>query len=591
MSTIEHNPSRPSPIAVEAGAWLRAQQRAGGAWLRIAIAVPLVAGVFTVAQAYVLSLLIDRALAAGVPRAEQAGLAALLVAIIAARALLAYLGERAGARASEDAKLSIRGALQASLVRRSPEWFRDKSSGVIAAQLVDSVEALDGYFARFMPAMIAAAILPLAFAIGLMPIDLVVGTLFFVTAPLIPAFMALVGWGAEAASRRHLTALTRLSGLFADRLRGIVVLKLFGRAEDEVARVRAASDDVAARTLGVLRIAFLSSAVLEFFAAIGVAGVALYVGLSYLGYIDLRGAPLTLQAGLFCLLMAPDVYMPLRTLAAHYHDRAAAKAAAADIASVIGLPAAEAEGTDAAPSRALPAGPLAVTLSSVGVDAPGRGMVLRDVVLDIPPGTCVALLGPSGIGKSTLVEAIARLRAAEGGIAIGGVPLSEIGEADLRKRVVLIPQRPRLFHGSIADNIRLARPDADDAAVEAAARAALVMDFADRGEGLATPVGERGRGISGGEAHRVALARLFLTDPGLVLLDEPTAHLDAATEERIVEAILAFSEGRTLIVATHSQAVARRMDRIYRIAGGRLLPVPHRPSAVRETLRGQGERL
>ncbi|MCX5479658.1 thiol reductant ABC exporter subunit CydD [Kaistia geumhonensis] len=591
MSTIEHNPTRPSPLAgAESGAWLKAQKRAGGAWLRIAIAVPLVAGVFTVAQAYVLAVLIDRALAGNVPRAEQAGLAALLVAIVAARALLAYVGERAGARASEDAKHAIRGALQASLVRRSPEWFRDKSSGVIAAQLVDSVEALDGYFARFMPAMIAAAILPLAFAIGLMPIDLVIGVLFFVTAPLIPAFMALVGWGAEAASRRHLTAFTRLSGLFADRLRGIVVLKLFGRAEDEVARVRAASDDVAARTLGVLRIAFLSSAVLEFFAAIGVAGVALYVGLTYLGYIDLRGAPLSLQAGLFCLLMAPDVYMPLRTLAAHYHDRAAAKAAVADIASVIGLPGTDADIAPARSGQALPQGPLAVTLAGVGVDAPGRGTVLREVTLDIPPGTSVALLGPSGIGKSTLVEAIARLRAAEGGIAIGGVPLPEIGEEELRSRVVLIPQRPRLFHGSIADNIRLARRGADEAAVEAAARAALVMEFADRGEGLATPVGERGRGISGGEAHRVALARLFLTDPGLVLLDEPTAHLDADTEARIVDAILAFSEGRTLIVATHSQAVARRMDRIYRIAGGRLLPVPHRPAAAREKLREQGER-
>ncbi|SHG10566.1 ATP-binding cassette, subfamily C, CydD [Kaistia soli DSM 19436] len=589
MSTIEHDPaSAATRLGAAEMAWLKAQRRAGGLWLRVAIAVPLVAGLFTVAQAFTLATIIDRALVGNVPPADKIGQVLQLVAIICARAGLALLGERLGSRASEDVKRAIRESLQASIMARSPEWLRERSSGVLASQLVDGVEALDGYFARFLPAMIAAAVLPLAFAIGLMPVDIVVGALFLVTAPLIPLFMALVGWGAEAASRRHMTAMTRLSGLFADRLRGILVLKLFGRAEDEVARVKAASDDVAKRTLQVLRIAFLSSAVLEFFAAIGVAGVALYVGLTYVGFIDLRGSTLGLQAGLFCLLMAPEVYMPLRTLAAHYHDRAAAKAAVADFAALIDTP--EDVAASAAPTKSLPTGALPVTIRRLTLHAAGRGVILDDVDLDILAGARIAILGPSGIGKSSLIEAMARLRSFEGSISIGGVPLGEIDEGSLRREVALLGQRPRLFHGTIADNIRLARRDATDSEVSLAADRALVGDFADRTpDGLETAMGERGRGVSGGEAHRVALARIFLRDPGLILLDEPTAHLDAVTEARIIDAILAFAEGRTLVVVTHSEAVARSMDRIYRIAGGRLLPVPHRPVGVASARRERGD--
>ncbi|HWJ76210.1 MAG TPA: thiol reductant ABC exporter subunit CydD [Kaistia sp.] len=590
MSTIEHDPaSSATRLGAAEMAWLKTQRRAGGLWLRIAIAVPLVAGLFTVAQAFTLATIIDRALVGHVAPAGQTGLVLLLVAIIGARAALALLGERLGSRASEDVKRAIRQSLQASIMAKSPEWLRERSSGVLASQLVDGVEALDGYFARFMPAMIAASVLPVAFAIGLMPVDVVVGALFLVTAPLIPLFMALVGWGAEAASRRHMTAMTRLSGLFADRLRGILVLKLFGRAEDEVARVKAASDDVARRTLQVLRIAFLSSAVLEFFAAIGVAGVALYVGLTYVGFIDLRGSPLGLQAGLFCLLMAPEVYMPLRTLAAHYHDRAAAKAAVADFAALIEGSTDDVSGV-AAPSISLSAGALPVAIRHLTLHAAGRGVILDGVDLDIPAGARIAILGPSGIGKSSLIEAMARLRSFEGSITIGGAALGEIDEASLRRQVALLGQRPKLFHGTIADNIRLGLPDATAEAVSRAADQALVGDFADRtADGLEMAIGERGRGVSGGEAHRVALARIFLRDPGLILLDEPTAHLDAATEARIIAAILRFAEGRTLVVVTHSEAVARSMDRIYRIAGGRLLPVPHRPSGIAAARRERGD--
>jgi ATP-binding cassette subfamily C protein CydD len=470
------------------------------------------------------------------------------------------------------------------LVQKGPYWSRGQASGELASAVVDQVEALDGFFAKYLPAMAAAAMLPVAFSVVLLPMDVIAGLVLLITAPLIPLFMALVGWGAQGASRRHLRAFARLSGFFADRLRGLSTLKLYGRAEAEAESVVAASDALRQRTMSVLRIAFLSSAVLEFFAALGVAGVAVYIGLTYLGFLDLRWSPLTLQAGLFCLLMAPEVYAPLRQFAAHYHDRAAALAAVSQISLLFdGLPQAGDAATDGAPgARKAAAGPgrvsasrgagAALAIAGLNLDAPGRSQaVLADAGLTLAPGEHAALMGPSGIGKSSLIEAIARLRPFQGDIRIDGVPLPDWGEAALRQRVALIGQKPQLLTGSIADNIRLGRPEASDAEVQTAARRACVLEFAEAlPQGLATQLGGRGHGLSGGQAQRVALARLFLRDPGLILLDEPTAHLDEGTQARVLDAILEFSAGRTLLLATHAPAVAARLGRTLQVVGGKV---------------------
>ena len=578
MSIIDSTPAAaPKAVSSREIKWLKRQGRVGRGALGLAVMAPLVSACLTVAQAYWLAMILHRAIVDQAALATQVPAITALGCMILARAALAWIGEAAGIRAAEDVKQAVRRELFADLMRRGPDWMRQRASGELASQILDQVEALDGYFARFVPAMIAAGVVPIGFAFVLMPVDLVVGLLLLLTAPLIPVFMALAGGGAEAASRQHLTALARLSGLFADRIRGLVVLKLFGRAEDEVARVRAASDEFAVRTLAVLRIAFLSSAVLEFFAALGVAGVALYVGLTYLDMIDLRGSALGLQAGLFCLLMAPEVYLPLRTLAAHYHDRANAKAAVANIEAAFGtLPEGGAASAASTSAGDVLMGRRALTVSArnLTVETPERGTILSGATFEIGAGETVALLGPSGIGKSTLIEVLARLRGHAGKIEIGGIALEAIEEGALRRQVAVLGQRPRLFHGTIASNIRLGRPHASDREVREAAERACVLDFADRlPEGLETPVGERGRGLSGGEAQRVALARIFLRDPGLILLDEPTAHLDTETEARVVQAILAFAWGRSLLVATHSMAVAEQMGRISVIDGaGQIVP-------------------
>lgn len=577
-SSLEHDPSaslRKPPR--EQSRWLMSLARAARFPLMLAGAAPLVSGVLLVVQAWLLANVLDAAIARQVPRQELlAGILA-IAALMGVRACITWLGERAGADASERIKRHVRQALFTRLLDKGPDWSRRKASGEIASALVDQVEALDGFFAKYLPAMAAAALLPVAFAVVLLPVDVVAGLVLLITAPLIPLFMALVGWGAQGASRRHLRAFARLSGFFADRLRGLSTLKLYGRAEAEAASVAAASDALRQRTMSVLRIAFLSSAVLEFFAALGVAGVAVYIGLTYLGFLDVRWSPLTLQAGLFCLLMAPEVYAPLRQFAAHYHDRAAALAAVTQIATLFdglpeGLPQDAAAQAEPAAPAVVATGAAALAVAGLSVTAPGRPLpVLSDATLSLAAGEHVALMGESGIGKSTLIEAIARLRPCTGDVRIDGTPLTQWREADLRARVALIGQKPQLLAGSIADNIRLGRPSASDAEVLEAARRACVLEFAESlPQGLATPLGSRGHGLSGGQAQRVALARLFLRDPGLILLDEPTAHLDEATQARVLDEILAFAAGRTLLLATHSPAVAARFPRVLRIADAKV---------------------
>ncbi|WP_172125824.1 MULTISPECIES: thiol reductant ABC exporter subunit CydD [unclassified Devosia] len=559
--------------------WITRLYRQAGSAAVLALALPLLGGALLLAQAWVLADVIHRAVIEGAGLTQLVPSILVVGGLIGARAALAVLSEIISVRASEGLKARLRRDLLHTVLARGPVWTARQSSGALSTALVEQVEALDGFFARYMPAMVQAAVLPLAFAIVAFPIDWVVALLFLFTAPLIPVFMALAGWGAESAGKAQAQALSRLTGRFADRLRGMVTLKLFGREAAETDDIFNASEELRLRSMRVMRIAFLSSAVLEFFAALGVAGVALYVGLTFLDLVSLRGSELTLQAGLFCLLMAPEVYQPLRLMAAHYHDRASAKAAAGEIARQLGdLP----ELTTAPEAQAVPVNApaqhrsISLHAESLTIASPDEQRVITEAALKVPAGAHYAILGMSGIGKSTLLEAFARLRPFEGTVMLDGIPLAAVPEGELRQRVAMLGQRPRIFAGTVADNIRLGCPDADNAAVRRAAERAKVTAFTDALPlGLDTLVGENGLGLSGGEVQRLALARIYLRDPALILLDEPTAHLDAQTESQVLDGLLDFAVGRTLLVATHSHAVAERMDKVFRIAGGSILAAPN----------------
>lgn len=488
----------------------------------------------------------------------------LLAATLLGRTLLVWAGQRLQADVVESVIAHLRAGLAGAVAARGPVWLRSRRSGALVALSTGHVDATAGYYGGYLVARAEIALVPVAILVAVFAADWIVGLVLLLTAPLAPIFMMLIGKGAETAGRRQLAALARAGAHFTDRLRGLDLIRVYGRGDAELAQVGEATETIRVRSMRVLRIAFLSSAVLEFFASVSVALVAVYFGFTYLGMLDLRGVTLPLSTGLFCLLLAPEFYAPMRRLAANYHDRANALAAVAEIegafdglpmiASGSLLPPQVGEGRDGGeacaradihPSQS--SQPSAVRVSDVTLRHPeARTPVLQNISLHVEPGARLALVGPSGSGKSTLLDALA------------GWLTPESGRIDIAPgtRIALAGQRPWLFHGSIADNLRIGAPDASDAELAEAARVAQVTRFVSQlPDGMDTMIGERGFGLSGGEARRVALARALLMRPQLLLLDEPTAFLDPETEADLLAALDAHLRDCTVIVATHSDAV------------------------------------
>jgi ATP-binding cassette subfamily C protein CydD len=532
---------------------------------RLAALCICLSGALLIGQAAAIAWLIQAVLVDHRPLAEATPVLLGLLGLLAVRAVLGTATQAAAGDVADAARLALRERVYRRLLGRGPLWLRQQRTGEMGELMLAHADAIESYYAGYQPVRIEVVVVPLLIALAVAWADWVVALILVFTAPLVPFFMMLVGWGAEAAGRAQLGELARMSGHFADRIKGLGLLRLYGRGEAELAGVEAAAEGVRERTMKVLRIAFLSSTVLEFFASVSVAMVALYLGLSYLGLMSLHAQVPTLGIGVFCLLLAPEFYAPLRRLAAHYHDRANALAAAAEVERLLGelpedvtvdAPAATARTPELLEAHAPPVVVRDLSLRPLGA----QHDVVQHLSFHIEAGQRVALVGPSGSGKSTLLEALAGwLPPQSGSIVLR--PGLEIGYAG---------QRPYLFHGSIADNLRLADPGATDAHLRAVAEAAQVMRFAAAlPQGLDTVIGERGFGLSGGEARRIGLARLLLRDPQLLLLDEPTAFLDPETEADLLRTLAAFARGRSVVIATHSEAAMRWADtRLTLTAGG-----------------------
>jgi ATP-binding cassette subfamily C protein CydD len=545
--------------------WLKTQTPFAGNRLKLAVALGTLSGWLLILQAGCLAQAVSGVIFEHRTLSQVMPWLWALLAIFIARAVLAWASERAAHDAAQRVKLSLRKSLTGKLHKLGPAWLNEQRTGDLVNTLSDGIEALEAYYARFLPAISLMALVPLSILAFVFPIDWISGLLMLGTAPLIPFFMILIGKGAERRNQKQWRQLAHMSAHFLDTLQGLTSLKLFNASRREAAMIARISDDYRRATLSVLRIAFLSAFALEFFATVSIAIVAVLIG------FRLFWGELDFLYGFFVLLLAPEFYLPMRNMGSHYHARMEAIGASEKIIEILDTPLPD-KTTEQKEPLSLQ-GHIGLHLNGLGFTYPDGRRALQGVNLTIKPGERVAIVGPSGAGKSTLLNLLLGFQQpGEGEIRINGQPLTRLDPATWRAQLAWVPQRAHLFHGSLSDNIRLAHPGADQAAVEQAARLAQIHDFIlTLPQGYDTLVGEGGQGLSGGQIQRIALARAFLKDAPLVILDEATAHLDLESETKIHQAIETLSAGRTLIMVAHRLRTVRALPRILVLDQGQLL--------------------
>jgi ATP-binding cassette subfamily C protein CydD len=537
-----------------ARAWTQQQTRRGWRLEAPVVALGLAGIAAGVAQAWCLAMLLGAALDRRTP---TLGWLAAFAALAVARAGLQMLADNRAFEAGAAGRRLLRADVIARLLHAGPALLRTRHSAELASAAVDQVEAMDGLFQRWVPAAAMALAGPLLVLAACLAVDRVAALTLLATGMLVPLGQAVAGIGAATASRGQFQALARLQARFLDRVRGIATIVLAGRADDEAASLAQAAEELRQRTMRVLRVVFLSSAILDCATAIALITLAL----RYRHALAAHGGSATLP--LFVLLLVPEFFAPVRGFAMAYQDRLHATGAAESLVALPPMPPKQ----PILPIRNVAAAGVAITFQNVRFtwDA-SRGAALDGLSFVLPPGEMLVLAGPSGAGKSTVIELLLGfIRPTEGRILVNGADIADIVPQALSKLTAWIGQKPTLFAASIRENIRFARPEATDAEVEEAARQARVTDFtATLPAGLDTPIGEGGHGISGGQAQRVAIARAFLKSAPLLLLDEPTSHLDPATEAEVLASLRRLAVGRTVIMASHSAAAhafgGRRLD-------------------------------
>jgi len=551
---------------------LKDQTPQAARWLKLTVALGLAGGMLIILQAWLLAHVIDAVAFADAGLADVQLWLWPLLGVFLLRAAVSWGSEQTAFRAAGTVKQALRDRVFRHMQQLGPAWLAGQRSGSLSEDLTRGIEGLHDYYARYLPAMTLTVLIPVAILLVVLPLDWLSGLVMLFTAPLIPLFMILIGQGVEAVNQRQWKQLARMGAHFLDVIQGITTLKLFNASRREADIIARISDDYRQSTMQVLRLAFLSSAVLEFFATIGIAIIAVFIGFRLyqldLPIPDLLAPPeISFFTGFFVLLLAPEFFLPLRNLGTHYHGRMEAIAAAERLTVILETPPPQ---RPAEPSRLPPDAPVAVRFDDVHFTYEAGREALAGVDFDIAPGERVALVGPSGAGKTTMASLLLGfLRPTRGRISVDGVDLTTLDIGDWRRRLAWVPQNPRLFAGTIADNIRLGHPQADLEAVRTAAGQAFAAEFIEAlPAGYDTPVGERGVGLSGGQIQRIALARAFLRDARLVVLDEATASLDPASEAAVQQAVDALARGRSMLVIAHRLATVRDADRILVLDGG-----------------------
>ena len=546
--------------------WLRAQQEPIKKLMRANIVLATLSALILVAQTYFLATLLDKLIMQNVSRDELIPYFLGLIIGFGMRAIILWTREKIGFQSGQLLRNHIRQKILDKIHLVGPATINQKPAGSWASIMLEQVENLHNFYARFLPQQSLSAIVPVVILIAVFPLNWAAGLILMITAPLVPLFMIIVGIAAADNSQKNMDTLSRLSAQFLDRLRGLETLRLFNRTSEQTEHIENATEDFRETTMDVLKLAFLSSAVLEFFTSISIALMAVYFGFSYLGQIEFGtyNAPLTLFTGFFCLILAPEFYQPLRDLGAYYHDRAAGIGAADAIVDFLEsdyLTVHQNEKTISLESAVEISAENLVVLSTQG------SALTKPLNFQIPANHNVALVGQSGAGKTSLMNVILGFLPYEGSLKINGQELRESNLADWRKHIAWVGQNPLLLQGTIKENLLLGDVQANDEEINQALMRSQAKEFTDK-LGLHHEIKDGGLGVSVGQAQRLAIARALLRKGDLLLLDEPTASLDAQSENLILQAL---NEDQTTLMITHRIEDLKQCDQIFVMQRGEIV--------------------
>ncbi|CAH1528628.1 cysteine/glutathione ABC transporter permease/ATP-binding protein CydD [Vibrio harveyi] len=549
--------------------WLKQQSKLAKRWLMVAIGLGVLSSVFLLAQAALLASILHQLIIEHVDKSELVWHFVGLGVTVVGRAACTWGREIAGYRCGEQIRVYIRQLILDKVHQLGPAYIKGKPAGSWATLILEQVEDMQDFFSRYLPQMSLSVLVPFIILVVVFPINWAAGLIFLVTAPLVPMFMALVGMKAADANRKNFKALQRLSGHFYDRLQAMTTIRLFDRTKSETETLKGASEVFRTRTMDVLKIAFLSSAVLEFFTSISIAITAVYFGFSYIGELNFGyyGAGVTLFAGLFILILAPEFYQPLRDLGTFYHAKQQAVGAAESIVEFLELDVDQVkDGNKVVEQNAA----IHIEASDLVIFSPEGKQLVGPLTFSLDANQSTALVGPSGAGKTSLVNTILGFMPYKGSLKVNGCELSELDLSTWRKAISWIGQNPMLLHGSIRDNVTLGKQDIQDQQVYSVLNDSHAAEFVEM-HGLDYQISDRSGGLSVGQAQRLALARAMLQNGRFWLLDEPTASLDARSEKLVMEGIGKYTESTTNLMITHQLAPLQNVSQILVMQEGQIV--------------------